>query len=79
MLNFDELDILRTVINDDPEMSRSEVIRTMEDMLADDTLPMMETAPQYDVFCSALSEIKAMSDAEFASLDISALDDFDEE
>lgn len=77
MLNYDEIDIIRTVMNDDPEMPRQQVIQLMEDMLADDTLSHMEDAPQYDVFKSALGEIKAMSDTEFMSLDIAALDDFD--
>lgn len=76
MLNYDELDVVRVITNDDPEMSREEVIRTMEDMLSDDELPeIIDDALQYDVIVSALGELRAMSDADFAALDLSVIDD----
>ena len=59
MLNYDELDVVRVITNDDPEMSREEVIRTMEDMLSDDELPeIIDDALQYDVIVSALGELR---------------------
>ena len=76
MLNYDELDVVRVITNDDPEMSREEVIRTMEDMLSDDELPeIIDDALQYDVIVSALGELRAMSDADLAALDLSVIDD----